>query len=128
VILEIQQSSDITYRVYDYDRRDDEGNPRELHIDSAIAVTTFPHQEEDFTQAEETIDDLVSKKLIEENYFTVYHWTLAGKVKTPLAVDSLLVSVIGGTGEIIVNDRSFALEKGSNFIIPATIEAYELKG
>ena len=32
VILEIQQSSDITYRVYDYDRKDDAGNPRDLHI------------------------------------------------------------------------------------------------
>jgi len=38
VIVEVQQSSNVTYRVYDYDRRDDDGNPRQLHIDKAIDV------------------------------------------------------------------------------------------
>src|SRR5690606_31738382 len=43
VILETQQSSDITYRVYDYDRRDSMGNKRELHLDRAREVTLVPH-------------------------------------------------------------------------------------
>lgn len=42
-ILEIQQSSDTTYRVYDYDRVDDEGNKRDLHIEDSIAVSKIPH-------------------------------------------------------------------------------------
>lgn len=128
VILEIQQSSDITYRVYDYDRRDDDGNPRELHIDEAIDVTTFPHQVEEFAKTKETIGDLVSEKLIEEMYFTVYHWQLSGKVDTPLQQDYLLVSVIGGKGELIVNERSYPIEKGSHFILPRTLQTYEMKG
>lgn len=45
LVLETQQSSDTTYRVYDYDRRDADGNLRDLHLEKAIDVTTVPHQE-----------------------------------------------------------------------------------
>ena len=41
LIAEIQQSSDITYRIYDYDRRDAQGNPRELHVEQSIAAVDF---------------------------------------------------------------------------------------
>ena len=44
VLLETQQSSDITYRVYDYERVDNNGNTRELHLDKAKQVTNIPHQ------------------------------------------------------------------------------------
>jgi mannose-6-phosphate isomerase len=128
VILEIQQSSDITYRVYDYDRKDAAGNERELHIQPAIAVTNYPHFSEAPKKMEETIDDLVSTQLIKEQYFTAYHWKLAGKVATPLQADYLLVSIVNGTGEITVNDRSFPLKKGDNFMLPATITSYEIEG
>src|SRR5690625_5228591 len=45
VILEIQQSSDITYRVYDYDRTDADGNKRELHLERSKQVATVPNQQ-----------------------------------------------------------------------------------
>src|SRR5690625_3043139 len=128
VILEIQQSSDITYRVYDYDRKDDEGNPRELHIESAIEVTSYPHVDEQQEKIERKIDDLVSTQLIAEKYFTVSHWDLNGEVSNPLTADYLLVSVINGKGEIIVNGQTFPLKKGDHFIIPATIDSYKLTG
>ncbi len=128
VILEIQQSSDITYRVYDYDRKDAEGKARELHIQPAIEVTNYPHSSESPKKTAEIIDDLVSTQLIKEQYFTAYHWKLAGKVATPLQADYLLVSVVNGTGGIIVNDRLFPLEKGNNFLLPATITSFEIEG
>lgn len=128
VILEIQQSSDITYRVYDYDRVDAEGQKRDLHIDEAIEVTTFPHQVTNHQQTQEIFGDLTSTQLIEEQYFTVYHWKLNGQTKTPLQKDYLLVSVIDGNGELVVNGRTYEIEKGSNFILPTTIDAYEISG
>src|SRR5699024_4518714 len=79
VLLETQQSSDITYRVYDYDRTDDQGKPRELHLDSSIKVTTTPHHLPAFNQTETKEAGLIAKKLIEEQYFTVYHWDLDGE-------------------------------------------------
>jgi mannose-6-phosphate isomerase len=128
VILEIQQSSDITYRVYDYGRKDDDGNPRELHIQSAIDVTNYPHSSDQPKKVESEIDDLVSTRLIEEKYFTVHHWQLNGKVSTPLQGPYLLVSVIKGSGEIIVNEQNYPITKGDNLILPATIRQYELTG
>ena len=128
VILEIQQSSDITYRVYDYDRKDDDGNLRELHIDAAIEVTNYPHSIPVFQPKTETIGDLIQTQLIREKYFTVYHCKLAGRFTSTVTEDYLLVSVINGEGEIIVNDQSYRIEKGSHFILPATIDKYEFQG
>ncbi|WP_172371748.1 mannose-6-phosphate isomerase, class I [Sporosarcina jiandibaonis] len=128
VILEIQQSSDITYRVYDYDRKDAEGNARDLHIQPALDVTNYPHSSDSLKKVEKTIDDLVTTQLAKEQYFTVYHWKLTGNVLTPLRANYLLVSVVNGRGEITVNDRSFPLKKGDNFIFPGTITSYEIEG
>ena len=128
VMLEIQQSSDVTYRLYDYDRKDSDGNSRELHIQSAIEVITYPHSSMILKKVEETIDDLVCSQLMKEKCFTVYHWKLNGKVTTPLLVDYLLVSVISGKGEIIVNKSAYPISAGDHLIIPATLEHYEIEG
>jgi len=45
MVLETQQSSDVTYRLYDYDRKDASGKKRDLHLEDALLVTTIPHQE-----------------------------------------------------------------------------------
>ncbi|GAA4079695.1 mannose-6-phosphate isomerase, class I [Amphibacillus indicireducens] len=128
VILETQQSSDITYRVYDYDRTDDAGNPRELHLDSSIEVTTAPHQVADFEQTETKQDNLLIKKLIEEQYFTVYHWNLAGESSHTRNADFIQLSMIEGEAEVITNGKSFSVKKGDHFVIPATIDTFEING
>ncbi|MRH44374.1 mannose-6-phosphate isomerase, class I [Aquibacillus halophilus] len=128
VILETQQSSDITYRVYDYERRDSKGNTRELHLNQAIEVTTAPHQEPIIKHGQETSGGLTSKRLVEETYFTVYHWNLNGEIKQQLTSDFLQVSIIEGNAEMKVNGRTFAIKKGDHFILPATIHDYSLSG
>lgn len=128
VILETQQSSDITYRVYDYDRMDSAGNKRELHLDRAKEVTTIPHKDTEVEQIETVIGDLVEKKLVEEQYFTVYHWKLDGKATRTLNKDFLQVSVVEGTAEVKIGEQSFHIEKGSHFILPHNIGEYEMEG
>lgn len=128
VILETQQSSDITYRVYDYGRTDAEGNPRELHLDSAIKVSTVPHETIVVTPEITVVEGLTAKKLVTADYFTVYHWTLNGEVKQTLDSDFLQVSVIGGQGAILTNGDTFPIEVGDHFIIPATVKEYKLSG
>jgi mannose-6-phosphate isomerase len=128
MILETQQSSDITYRVYDYGRRDAEGNTRKLHIEKSIDVATIPHQDHTFEPVERTTEGLTTKKLIEEKYFTVYHGGLEGD----FAVDNnnrySLISVLNGNGEVIIKGRNHAFKKGDHFIIPSTVKEYEMKG
>lgn len=128
VILETQQSSDITYRVYDYDRMDAEGKCRELHIEHAVAVTNCPHLAALKQDVKDILGDLESTRLIEEQYFTVYHWKLAGKIETPLKKNFLLMSVIEGEGEIAVCGNRSLIKKGDNFIIPVTVDEYTIEG
>ena len=70
LILEIQQSSDTTYRVYDYDRLQN-GAPRELHIDKSIAVTNVPHKDYDTSSDSKKIENATIETLVEEKYFSV---------------------------------------------------------
>ena len=128
VILETQQSSDITYRVYDYDRKDAQGQTRELHLERSKEVSTVPHQPAESVQSEEQAGDLTIEKLAEEKYFTVYHWDLNGSVSRKLDHDFLQVSVIDGSIEVTVGEKTFQAKKGSNFILPNGIDKYELSG
>ncbi|GGM28386.1 mannose-6-phosphate isomerase, class I [Paraliobacillus quinghaiensis] len=128
VILETQQSSDITYRVYDYDRTDAQGNTRELHLDAAIEVTTVPHQTPNYDQLEEVTGGLKAKRLVTEKYFTVYHWDLDGATEKEKDADFLQVSVVEGKAKIIVDGKAFAIEKGDHFVIPATVDTYQFNG
>ena len=131
MILEIQQSSDITYRVYDYDRIDNEGKKRELHLERAKDVITVQNQETNFTNESNQItkeNDLTIEKLTVAEYFTVYHWHLDGEVSRQLTEGFLQVSVINGEASIRVNEKSFPVQKGQHFIIPHSVKTYELAG
>ena len=128
VILETQQSSDITFRLYDYDRIDPEGKKRELHLEEAMTVMTCPHQQVVQNNLTEQLNNLESTRLIEGEYFTVYHWLLGGKVEVPVTTRFLLVSVINGTGQIVTEESVSAVKKGDNFIVPATIGNYFIDG
>ncbi|WP_026559175.1 mannose-6-phosphate isomerase, class I [Bacillus sp. J37] len=128
VILETQQSSDITYRVYDYDRTDSSGQKRELHLDRSIEVTTVPHQDVETEQNESKVGGLTTKTLTESDYFTVYHWQLNGEASMILDQDFLQVSVTEGKGTITIDQKDFTMEKGSHFILPYGIGEYKLSG
>lgn len=129
MILETQQSSDITYRVYDYDRQDDAGNTRELHIEKSIEVAMIPHQDADFEPVLSANEDLKIEKLIKENYFTVYHWNLGGLVGAVENPSYLLVSVLEGEGELKIGEQSSsAFKKGDHFIVPSTVKNFGMSG
>lgn len=128
MILETQQSSDTTYRVYDYNRRDAEGNTRELHINKSIEVATIPHQAPKFEPVTKVKEGLKSKKLITEEYFTVYHLELDGSYEETLGDKYLLITVLNGEGEIKTDGGTNQIKKGDHFIIPSTVEQYEIVG
>ncbi|WP_164667851.1 mannose-6-phosphate isomerase, class I [Virgibacillus doumboii] len=128
VILETQQSSDITYRVYDYDRMDAAGEKRELHLKKAKQVTSVPHRDSDLQENEETTGSLVMKKLVENDYFGVSHWQLDGEATCELTEDFLQVSVIKGDAVLSVAGKRFDIEKGMHFILPNGLDEYTLSG
>lgn len=69
LICEIQQSSDVIYRVYDYNRSDDNGNRRPLHIDKAVETIDYEHWENKRIDIKHQCDDIVN--VVDNEFFTV---------------------------------------------------------
>ncbi|MBF0776250.1 mannose-6-phosphate isomerase, class I [Streptococcus azizii] len=127
MILETQQSSDTTYRVYDFDRRDDAGNLRELHLDKSIDVTRIgkPANSRPVTLQ---VDNLSSTLLVANDFFSVYKWAVTGEVFMKQTADYYLVSVLAGAGELVIGGSSYAIGKGDHFILPHDVKDWTLKG
>lgn len=128
LVLETQQSSDTTFRFYDYGRRDEYGNLRELHLKQAIEVTTFPFQNTVRTPKIEEKEHVRITVFIESEFFTVYEWHVQGKAMFTYNEQYLLLSVIQGNGKLIHKGETNYLEKGTNLIIPVGFGSFEIEG
>ena len=127
LILETQQSSDTTYRVYDFDRKDDEGNLRELHLEKSIDVLNIgaPANSRPVTVK---ADDLTSTLLVASDFFAVYKWEVSGKVDIEKTAAYLLVSVLAGQGVLTVDGETYPIAKGDHFILPSDVEEWTFEG
>lgn len=128
IILETQQNSDTTYRVYDYDRRDKEGNLRELHIQQSIEVTTVPSVDPELQFTTKELDGLKSTTFVECEYFTVHKWELNGQAVLEQDKKFLLLSVIDGEGALEHGGHSHSFKKGDHFLLPSDFGQYQLNG
>lgn len=128
LVLETQQSSDTTYRVYDYNRRDESGNLRELHLQKAIDVTTVPHQDQSSTPSVKKYENTTITTYVESDFFSVYKWDVCGKTSFSFDDRYLLLSVINGSGNLLHNGEKYDLEKGTHLIIPFHFGSFELDG
>ncbi len=128
LVLETQQSSDTTYRVYDYDRRDQNGNLRELHLEKAIEVTTVPHITSKVEPAFIKMSGGSIVTFVEEDYFTVYKWDVKTEMELMQDAHFLLASVIEGEGTLCTEDGEYALQKGDHFILPNHVDSFTIKG
>lgn len=127
MILETQQSSDTTYRVYDFDRTNDYGQKRELHLDKSIDVTTIgPIQNS--TPAKLQLPGFTTTLLVSNPFFTVYKWDITDQITLSRTADYLLVSVLDGQGELILFEQTYSLKKGNHFILPNNIDTWVFKG
>jgi len=123
MILEVQQSSDITYRLYDYDRLSN-GKLRELHIEKSIDVIKCPYIESKIVTKEKIIDDALITTLIANENYTVKKISLDGNALVEMSSDYQLFTVIDGTGKIDGHD----IKKGDNFILPNGYGDFKLEG
>ena len=124
LICEIQQNSNITYRVYDYDRRDKDGNPRQLHVEKALAVSNLEKK-----ALPAPIPDGEDVEIASCRYFTVHRLRVSGKAErtvTAACFHSLLVT--RGEGTLTMHGKTLTLNKGDSIFIPAQDAAYTLSG
>ena len=115
------------YRVYDFDRKDDQGNLRELHLEKSIDVLNIgePANSRPVTTK---VDDLKSTLLVASDFFAVYKWEISGKADFEKTADYSLFSVLDGQGSLLVDDQEYQIAKGSHFILPSDVQAWEIKG
>ena len=123
-ILEVQQSSDTTYRLYDYDRIDEKGNKRELHIEKSIDVTTIPYEPQSLFFEETEFENAFITKLISNSFFTVKKMRITGNYQYKREANYILAVVISGKGKADGEE----LIPGTSFIIPATVDNVEFNG
>ena len=126
VIAEIQQTSDITYRLYDFDRKDAQGNTRELHVDLALEsinyskVDTFKEYDKEVNQ---------SNTIVDCPYFTTNFLPLDGQ-KTMLKTGNTFTvyMCIEGSFEMEYNKVKYNYKKGDTVLIPAAMNEFTLSG
>jgi len=126
VIAEIQQTSDITYRIYDFDRKDANGNTRELHVDLALDAINF-----NATDTQKTYDRKVNQSnvMVDCPYFTTLLIPLDGSKKVQKNGDSFTVYMCTeGSFKITIEGVTYTYSKGDTVLVPAAIADFELHG
>jgi mannose-6-phosphate isomerase len=131
VLCEIQQLSDITYRVYDYGRRDAQGRERELHVEKALAVTKFGA--EFGGKIEPVRIDAASPASLSKTYFAACpyfateKWDFSGSVAAGSSSGEHfeLVIILEGAGDIVVAGERLPYSRAHVWLIPAALGAYE---
>lgn len=127
LVAEIQQTSDVTYRIYDYDRRDSQGNSRELHLDLSLDVI-------DYTKVKDTKINCESKEnepveLVSCNYFTTNRLLINKPLgRDYYSIDSFVIYLCTeGSCQIGEPDGiKETMKKGDTVLIPAALNSVEI--
>lgn len=126
LLAEIQQTSDITYRVYDWDRKDANGNSRELHVDLALDAIDYGEKEVElhYTQEKNNIN-----KIVDCPFFCVNFIPLEGKfTKVKDSQRFYIYVVTEGACTVVIESEKFQFEKGNTILIPAIVENIQFEG
>jgi mannose-6-phosphate isomerase len=126
VIAEIQQTSDITYRLYDFDRVDAAGNHRELHVDLALdainynKIDTYKKYNKELNQSNTVVDC---------PYFTTNFIPLDGELAVNKTGETFTVYMcVEGNFELEYEGVKFKYKKGDTVLIPASLQSFSLSG
>ena len=126
-IAEIQQTSNITYRIYDFNRVDANGNPRELHTEQSKAVIDYSVQDDYRTHYVAENDKCT--ELVSCPYFTTSLYKLTRPYEMELAqLDSFVILICTkGNGTITDNEGNcMTVRQGESILVPATATALKI--
>jgi mannose-6-phosphate isomerase len=116
LLIEIQQNSDTTYRVFDWNRVDDKGKPRQLHIEQALQCI-------DFDDAQPRLLEAEGELLLRHKVFEVQKWNLdSPRAVTPLGQFAVVCCL---TGQLACANVDLA--PGEFFLVPAQLQDRQLK-
>ncbi len=127
LLAEIQQTSDVTYRIYDYDRRDNDGNARELHTELALDAIDFEFQKKYKSEYSSKLNE--SSEIVKCPYFTTNLLELDTKIERDFfKLDSFVIYIcLDGEVEIEYLDGTEKLKKGESILMPSSLVQFFLK-
>ncbi len=130
-LLEVQQNSDTTYRIYDWGRVGLDGNPRETHLEQALEVAAFGEKprppvrdsEPDDAQAESS-----RVRLSHTDHFAIDVLEVRGRAELSTAGRFAVYSVVSGSGSLELDGREHTLRSGDTLLLPASTPAHVVAG
>ena len=124
IIAEIQQNSDVTYRVYDY------GRPREIHVEKALDVINFDLQCENLSEkTEEEFDGYSHILLCKNEYFGIEKITIDSQYNDISDIEKFdMLTCVDGEGTIEGKDFTERIRTGDSYLIPASLGEYTIRG
>jgi mannose-6-phosphate isomerase len=127
VVAEIQQTSDVTYRIFDFNRVDAKGNPRELHTDLALDAIDFKFEENYRTKYEPKDNEPV--QIAECKYFTTNVLYLNKTLERDFRrKDTFVIYMcIEGNALIRWEEKTMEIRKGETVLVPASLESFVLE-
>jgi len=127
-LAEIQQTSDVTYRIYDYDRRDKDGQPRQLHIKEAAESIDFNVLPDYQTHYEPRQNE--SQLLVECPYFNTAVYDLTEPMQIDYSdLDSFIILIgLKGEGLLSVDGEEVTFRGGEAILLPATVQEVRIEG
>lgn len=128
LIAEIQQSSNTTYRVYDYNRIGKDGKKRELHVEKAKDVINYSFSPENVSKVADKYEWGCVEKLCECQFFTVLKYTSDNEVQIKSNDAFEMLVFTEGNGYIKYNGIDYEFNAGDSFFIPAAIDNYSIHG
>jgi mannose-6-phosphate isomerase len=129
ILCEVQQNSDLTYRLYDFHRVDAQGKPRELHIEKAMAVIDFEHRKGGKVAPVALPSTNAAKKslLLACPYFATERWDLSAQHRaTSDPAQFELLVILSGRGSIQWSANSCSYRQGECWFIPASLGEFSV--
>lgn len=127
LLAEIQQTSDITYRIYDFDRLNADGNSRELHVEQALDAIDFKYYDSYLTPYQDVIN--TTNTLVDCPYFHTSKLNFQKEINPDYsAIDSFIIYIcVGGSALMKYSTGEMMLRLGDVFLIPAMFNNIELR-
>lgn len=123
LLYEIQQSSDVTYRFYDWDRVDKNGNRRELHLQKALDVTDLSFALDPIPAPEQPV-----VRVLDETYFTLDLIRADAPIVLPPVTSFGLLTALDGDLTLCYESGTMLLRKGESAYLPHTVPAITISG
>lgn len=126
LVAEIQQTSDITYRIFDYNRTDENGNTRELHTDLALDAIRFCYKDEYKTMY--TTENNKSSEIVNCEYFTTNILEFDQEIEKDYGqLDSFIIYIcLDGKFDVQYEEGTVQVKQGETVLIPASLENFSL--